>query len=347
MDPGRENFSFTMQRDVPPPKPPDGRGGGNLWNNGSTTFRDKVLGVRTSQESGVQNLLQQGLMTLDHVDGNRLFPKFTIDPQEYARICQPWQDCLVVKVLGRSVGYLYMREKLKAIWKPSGGFELIDISNGYYLVKFDIIVDRDSVINGGPWMLYDHYLTVRPWSPEFVAAHAKIEKTLVWIRLPSLGLQYYDESILLTIASAVGKPIKVDINTRDMARGRFARVCVEIDLSIPVVGKYWLNGAWYTIEYEGLHLLCANCGCYGHVARNCANPTNSAPAAEPSKDDGLTAEGAPGNRGTNPPQDQIAEIAAKESVSKEDNISIPSNPHGDWLVVQRRKKKATETRYSQ
>lgn len=53
----------------------------------------------------------------------------------------------------------------------------------------------------------------------------------------------------------------------------------------------------------------------------------------------MTAEGAPGNQGTNPPQDQIAEIVAKESVSKEDNISIPSNPHGDWLVVQRRQKK--------
>lgn len=34
----------------------------------------------------------------------------------------------------------------------------------------------------------------------------------------------------MAIASGIGKPIKVDLHTLRVARGRFARVCVEINL---------------------------------------------------------------------------------------------------------------------
>ncbi|MCH97149.1 DUF4283 domain protein, partial [Trifolium medium] len=44
---------------------------------------------------------------------------------------------------------------------------------------------------------------------------------------------------------SIGRPIKVDINTLKVKKGRFARVCVEVDLIVPVVGKIWVNGHWY------------------------------------------------------------------------------------------------------
>ena len=70
------------------------------------------------------------------------------------------------------------------------------------------------------------------------------------------------------MASTIGRPIKVDKNTLKVERGKFARVCVEVDLTIPVVEKIWVNGHWYKIQYEGLHLICTY-GCYGHLGRSC------------------------------------------------------------------------------
>lgn len=67
-------------------------------------------------------------------------------------------------------------------------------------------------------------------------------------------------SILCTLASAVGTPIKVDMNATDMKRGKFACICVEISWNEPVVGMMCLQGTWYNVEYEGLHLLCSNSG---------------------------------------------------------------------------------------
>nr|KYP61988.1 hypothetical protein KK1_016503 [Cajanus cajan] len=151
----------------------------------------------------------------------------------------------------------------------------MDVDHEYFLASFDLDDDREKAINGGPWMIFDHYLTVRPWSPNFSAQDDSINKTLVWVRFLNLNMMFYVESVLLTIASVIGKPLKVDLHTANMLRERFARVCVEVDLNTPVVGKFNLNGKWYNIEYEGLHLLCSNCGCYGHGNWNCSYIYNS------------------------------------------------------------------------
>lgn len=192
-----------------------------------------------------------------------------------------------------------MKDRLTRIWKLQGGFDIMDIDNGFYMVKFDLAEDREKVSSGGPWMIFDHYLAVTHWTPEFVSPAAKIERTLVWICFPGLNLVYYDESFLLAMASTVGKPIRMDTNTLKVERGRFARICVEIDLTQPVVGKVWLYDHWYNVTYEGLHIICTSCGRYGHYARSYKHSqpqqgSTLAPAAKTS--------GQPKESQDNPPQ---------------------------------------------
>ena len=83
----------------------------------------------------------------------------------------------------------------------------------------------------GPWSILGHSLTVREWQPDFRPEYATIDSTAVWIRFPGMPIEYYDEKLLMTIGNTIGKAIKVDSNTRSATRGRFARVCVEIDLN--------------------------------------------------------------------------------------------------------------------
>lgn len=44
------------------------------------------------------------------------------------------------------------------------------------------------------------------------------------------------------MASAVGRAIRVDSNTLRAERGKYARICVEIDLTLPVIGKVCIEG---------------------------------------------------------------------------------------------------------
>jgi len=180
------------------------------------------------------------------------------------------KDALVVKLLGKNLGYNTMKDRLHKVWKTQGSFEIMDNDNDFYMVKCDQAANKEKVVTEGPWMIFDHCLAVTHRSPKFASLDAKVKSTVVWICFPGLNLVYYDKSFLLAMASAIGHPIKVDTNTLKVERGKFARVCVEVDLTAPVVGKIWVNGHWYKVQYEGLHLICTNCGCYGHLVRNCS-----------------------------------------------------------------------------
>ncbi|XP_057432819.1 uncharacterized protein LOC130725624 [Lotus japonicus] len=211
--------------------------------------------------------------------------------------------------------------------------------HGYFLIQFDLEDDREKAMVGAPWMIYDHYLAVKPWTPDFVDANSTISTTAVWIRIPGLGFQFYDESILLTLASAVGTPIKVDMNTTDTRRGKYARVCVEINLNQPVLGRAGLRGVWYNIEYEGMHLLCSNCGCYGHLASNCQRTPVPKPTSQPAP--ATTASmGTPTAAAAEPSQETLGtETQMAENViagEKSANIDCPDAAHGDWMTVTRK-----------
>ena len=65
------------------------------------------------------------------------------------RIRAPWNTSLIVKVFGRSVGYLFLVNKLKSLWQPSGGFSCVDLGLGFFLVKFAAKDDFEGVLKGG------------------------------------------------------------------------------------------------------------------------------------------------------------------------------------------------------
>lgn len=53
--------------------------------------------------------------------------------------------------------------------------------------------------------------------------------------ITNLPFDYYDRESILEIGVLVGKSIAVDTCTKDMLRDAFARVCVEIDVTKPLV----------------------------------------------------------------------------------------------------------------
>ncbi|XP_057444958.1 uncharacterized protein LOC130737217 [Lotus japonicus] len=214
-------------------------------------------------------------------------------------------------------------------------------------------------------MIFDHYLAVSTWSIAFIAPEAKVTKTLAWIRIPGLNAAFYNESFLMSVARFIGKPIKVDFNTLSGERGKYARICVELDLSKPVFGRIMIEDYWYKIEYEGLHVICTKCGCYGHRTRECAGMVPV--AAKPS------VEVAPGmGTQTEPGASQVVELAAtgatqsggdhtRVSITPENEKGNADDPtirgeipgsqssvqhveSGDWMTVSRKKNQKTKSK---
>lgn len=64
------------------------------------------------------------------------------------------------------------------------------------------------VLQGGPWFLNGHFLSVQRCSPNFVASEATPTKTVIWVRLPHLPTEFYDEIILRKIGNFIDKFLK-------------------------------------------------------------------------------------------------------------------------------------------
>jgi hypothetical protein len=198
-------------------------------------------------------------------------PAFSFSIKEEQRIHQPWKQGVIVQLLGRKIGYRALENRLKQLWVRKGVIQIVDLSHDFYLVTFTSLEDQCRALTEGPWMIYDHYLVVSPWSANFDPASATVTKTAVWVRFSGLPIEYYDSRILHFIGNRIGRTVKVDKNTLLQERGKYARLCVEVDLSKPLLAMFELKGRHYKVEYEGLHLLCLACGRFDHYSGECAN----------------------------------------------------------------------------
>ncbi|XP_058776382.1 uncharacterized protein LOC131650700 [Vicia villosa] len=156
------------------------------------------------------------------------------------------------------------------MWVRKGIISIIDLSHDYYLVAFTHEDDKNAALADGPWFIYDHYLTVKEWSPDFHPESDAIVNVAAWIRISGLPVEYYDPKVLHVIGDLVGRTVKVDKNTLQRERGKYARICVEVNISKPLLAMFSIKDSSYKIAYEGLHLLCLTCGKFGHYKEGCA-----------------------------------------------------------------------------
>lgn len=257
-------------------------------NQKKRTFKETVLGLTSDLSKGdepVEEASESQMGEPEEVDefgsvinikivekkvGDYECPSFLLSNKERIRIQRPWKGGLIVKLLGRKIGFKALENRLNQLWVKAGVITIIDLGNDFFLVTFTSEKDRDHALQGGPWMIYDHYFVIREWSPNFEPARASIDKVAAWVRFSGLPIEYYDPFFLSAVGDRIGKTIKVDKNTLLRERGKYARLCVEIDLSKPLLAMFEVQEKCYKVEYEGLHMLCLTCGKFGHYRDGCS-----------------------------------------------------------------------------
>ena len=53
-------------------------------------------------------------------------------------------------LLGKDIGFLATQDRLKKLWKPRIGFDILDLGYSYFLVKSNSEEDRLEVVEDGP-----------------------------------------------------------------------------------------------------------------------------------------------------------------------------------------------------
>ncbi|XP_026385175.1 uncharacterized protein LOC113280813 [Papaver somniferum] len=225
-------------------------------------------------------------------DSNPNIPSISIDLDTRKKICQKWKWCIIGKVQGKNLGFKFMQEKSHK--SPT-------------VFKFGNLEDYKKVVFGSPWFILGHFLNLQRWSPNFRPSTTKMEKTVVWARLPELPLEYFDRDILFHIGNKIGQT-----TTEQVARGRYDRICVEIDTSKALVPCIRIGGCLQKVEYEGLNQMGVKHGKITHKQRSCDLEQN----------------------GKN-----IVEVDLSRTAGVRGNVNEENEGFGPWLLVEDRKKK--------
>lgn len=96
----------------------------------------------------------------------------------------------------------------------------------------------------------------------------------VWVKFYNLPLQFFNESALIRMGSPLSTVLHIFPNTVNLSQHIDARMCIEIDVSKPLLTSFFMgtskedNGTVF-LEYEGNNTYCTNCGLLGHTIGLC------------------------------------------------------------------------------
>ncbi|XP_028797074.1 uncharacterized protein LOC114752509 [Neltuma alba] len=254
--------------------------------------------------------LRKGVRVTESIRG----PILEFSEEERRRLAVSWQNTLIIKLPGETLGFMHLRRKVKLMWQKSRNVDISDIGNGFMLATFQAREDYYFALEGRPWLIANHYLTVQTWKSNFNPWQEKIQRVALWVRLPGLPGEYYNKKNFYNLGNKIGKAIKVDEMTLTRARTMYARMCVEVDLASTLLLAYTVHGNSLKIEYKGLHLICVCCGKFGHESNCC--PVKAA-MVELEKSNGKEHRG-------NSEEEERGGSAPVES----------EGVCGDWMVVQ-------------
>ncbi|CAI0547351.1 unnamed protein product [Linum tenue] len=244
-------------------------------------------------------------------------PELKVSDSLRNKLSAPWQRTLVVRLLGRSIGYSTLCNKLKALWRPTSAMEVFALDDVCFLIKLGNDKDYLSALSDGPWVIFDHYLVVQQWTPFFRVTDKLPNTMVIWVQFPGLPVHFYHQELLFALGNMIGRAIKLDFHTQHQQRAKFARMAVEVDLSKPLVPRIRLDGKWQKVEFENIPVVCFECGKVGHTKIICPTIYKDRPIA--GVQDRLPAP--------------ASEVAAGEE-SPEDGAGF-----GPWMLVTRKSRR--------
>ena len=75
--------------------------------------------------------------------------------------------------------------------------------------------------------------------------------------------------MLKEISESIGKVLRIDSYTTMEAYGRYARLCIQVDINRPLVNSILICHFEQVVTYKGIQKLCFSCGRIEHKIEAC------------------------------------------------------------------------------
>lgn len=159
-----------------------------------------------------------------------------------------------------------------------GNAQVLLLDPKHILINLELKEDYSRIWIRQFWCISGCTMRIFKWTTNF-RCYEESPIVPVWVSFPFLPIHYIQcKPALISIASAIGKPLRVDHATTAVIRPSVARVLIEYDVSRPPVPRIWIgagdSGFWQEVIFEQIPAYCASCKHHGHSTEECflANP---------------------------------------------------------------------------
>ncbi|XP_019263541.1 PREDICTED: uncharacterized protein LOC109241271 [Nicotiana attenuata] len=189
--------------------------------------------------------------------------------EEVEEETQKWKQALILYVVGSTPTIGAMERFIASAWNFTTKPKVYFHNDGYFVVRFNSISDRDEILYSGPHMLNNNPIIMRVWSTDFDFNKEVLQIISVWVRYPNLPLNCWGVKSLSRISSGLGIPFYADACTTQLDRISYARVLIEMDVTkdLPKAIKVTdPNGREFLQEvaYDWVPEFCHTCIQMGH-----------------------------------------------------------------------------------
>ena len=209
------------------------------WWDAKKTFKDKLVGEipgAYAKAFDFSDLMDMEADSNDEVEQLREgLAAVKLTREAKLRIRKLWSKALIIKLYVKAIGLDVLQIKLNMLWKPAGSLDCVDLGKEFYSVRFSLKEDMEVVLKNGPWFITGHFLSIRPWEPFFKSDCASVLSITIWVRLHALPMELYETEVPKQIGEAIGRILRIDSHTAKEARGKYARLCIQLDITKPLI----------------------------------------------------------------------------------------------------------------
>jgi hypothetical protein len=187
---------------------------------------------------------------------------------------------------------LSLEDWIAGSWEPFLGYlpRILFLQNGWLGFIFKTpedtvrVLDKFWAVGGGSLMLKRWRLSFNPSTEYFSYRH-------LWVLLPGLPLQLWNQQALELIGSSLGRFLTVDTASMESNERKMAKIMVELDIhaGLPEVLNIDWRGHLFAqrLDYLGIPFRCSFCRRTGHLRRECFKYPPTEPEAELSEEVGF------------------------------------------------------------
>jgi len=195
---------------------------------------------------------------------------------EIQEVIQMSKVTLVGRVNGRAFAIGTISKWMEEEWGFLGYVpEVAELNRRWFAFTFRS-EEQAQMILRRIWSIQSSPMLLKPWTPMFDASRERVDIIPIWVRLPALPHQYWEEKYFKIIGNKIGEYLEADNSYLETRQRKMARILVNINVREGLGDEVDLVlGPFHhtqRLDYENIPFRCRRCHEYGHLVADCKLP---------------------------------------------------------------------------